>query len=122
MSKKQFILETLLPYKENPSLCGYSDNSCDYLTHDGKKCAVGKHMRQGEWQKSQQNYTKLIQKYNPSDFFTAKALAQNLSREEWIAIQQYHDTIAMNNCCKNVNDVVNLLEITTGLKFPELNY
>ena len=51
--KKEQILEILLPYKENVENCAVgSFGTCLYLTEDGKKCAVGKMLKEGAWQKA----------------------------------------------------------------------
>lgn len=117
MDKKKFILDTLLPYKNDPSTCGYENNSCKYLTSDGKKCAVGQHMVEGEHQLCYGGIFTLNQMYGLANILTEKANAIGLSVEEWMAIQNYHDGIATNN---PIYDIVHILEDLTGLKFPEL--
>lgn len=121
MDKKQFILDTLLPYKENPKLCGYDnkDSRCMYLMEDGRKCAVGKHMKEGEWQREKVSYNILVQRYEPTKFFTDEALAQNLSDDEWQYIQHYHDEVAAGYFTL-ANNVLDHLEQSTGQTFPEL--
>lgn len=38
---KEFILNTLLPYKEDPTTCATNEKGgYEYLTKDGKKCAT----------------------------------------------------------------------------------
>jgi len=46
-SKRQFVLDTLLPYKEDPSTRGIGVNgSCVYLNKkNGNKCAFGMHLK-----------------------------------------------------------------------------
>ena len=46
---KEFILKSLLPYKQNPELCGHNGSVCVYLTEDNKKCVIGQYMKEGEW-------------------------------------------------------------------------
>ncbi len=115
---RQFILDTLLPYKENPELCAISSiGNCVYLTEDGKKCAVGKHMKEGEWQKSEEIFIDLIKLYPKELFLTEEALSYNLTNAIWLAMQEYHDSLS-------IDDKVNSrrLEELTGLKFPELEF
>lgn len=51
---RDFIINSLLPYKDDPSKCGLDGTRmlypCMYLTHEGKKCAVGQYLKPGEWQ------------------------------------------------------------------------
>tara|TARA_R110000851_G_scaffold107744_1_gene228227 strand:+ start:4307 stop:4705 length:399 start_codon:yes stop_codon:yes gene_type:complete len=94
-TQKQFILDTLLPYKEDPTTCGYEVSSCLYLTGDGKKCAVGKHLITGEWQNHTGDYNGLIDTYNAEDIFTQEALDQKLPSRVWRAMQFYHDNLAL---------------------------
>ena len=50
---KKFILDTLLPYKKDPSKCAILNDKCVYIMRDGKttkKCALGKWMKKGPWQ------------------------------------------------------------------------
>jgi len=118
-TKRQFILDTLLPFKEDTSTCGFENKSCVYLTNDGNKCAVGKHMKEGKWQHCQIGFTELLKGYKKEDVLTDEALEQNLTTKEWSYIQGYHDSIALNH---RENSYINLLELRTGLKFPELKY
>jgi len=74
---KEFILNTLLPYKEDLSLRGVKEgkegtNNCCYLTDDGKKCAVGKHMKKGPWQYSSLSVKTLLESYDGSKILTKK--------------------------------------------------
>ena len=113
---RQFILDTLLPYKVNPELCAMQDNLCLYLTTDGRKCAVGKHMKKGEWQQFHGGFENLISSYPKEIFLTKKALSHNLTNEIWCTIQDYHDNLADFKYVYGVGE----LERLTQLKFPEL--
>lgn len=115
---RQFILDTLLPYKENPKLCAFEDGECLYLTEDGRKCAVGKHMKKGEWQQFHGGFSNLISSYPKESFLTKRALSHNLTDEIWSTMQSYHDDLKDLESIYVVED----LEALTGLKFPELYY
>lgn len=113
---RQFILDTLLPYKENPELCAFEDGECLYLTEDGRKCAVGKHMKEGDWQKFHGGFSNLLFSCPKELFLTEEALSHNLTDQIWSVIQDYHDNLGQ---FKNIYGVEDLEELT-GLKFPEL--
>lgn len=133
-TKKQFILDTLLPYKNNPQLCAFKYNtildqySCVYLTDDGKKCAVGKHLIEGEHQNFLGTVGELLMTYQEEDIFTPEALEQNLSIPVWTLMQRYHDVIG-NDTGRGVqldiieiNHLVADLELALNEKFEELYY
>lgn len=46
MNKKEFALSQIAPYYKDPSICGYDpeENTCEYLTKDGKMCVFGKNL------------------------------------------------------------------------------
>lgn len=90
--QRQFIINTLLPYKLNPETRAIEGMNCVYLTSCGKQCAVGKHMKDGDWQNEVDlGYNELIDKYQKEDFLTEEALSMNFSDDVWLNIQQYHD-------------------------------
>lgn len=119
--QRQFILDTLLPYKNDPGTCGYNevDEMCEYLTNNGKKCAVGKHMKIGKWQHYNMDIVCLASDFNfdLEEMLTNEAFEMKLSIKQWQAIQSYHDDIAMS--MNTENTVINLEELT-GISFPEL--
>lgn len=116
---RKFILNTLLPYKENPSLCAFikTDHLCMYLTEDGKKCAVGRYLKEGEHQQCRANVVELFKEYPPKDILTEEAFNQYIPTNVWLLMQRYHDKTATNH---SVNDIVAELENETGFKFDEL--
>ena len=95
--KKQFILNTLMPYLLDPEIMGYNkeQKSCLYLTKDGKKCAVGKHMRPGPWQHHPGSFAAMISggPCTMEAILTEEAFNANLSVREWTCIQRVHDDI-----------------------------
>jgi hypothetical protein len=123
--KKQFILDTLLPYKEDPTTCATYVNErgvtrCSYLTDDGRKCAVGRWMKNGDWQNNRQPIYPMVVygDYKLKDILMDEAVKIGLSVDEWVMIQKYHDAIAMGN--SNINGVVENLEGITSLELSEL--
>ena len=121
---KQFILDTLLPYKENPETCGYDETyeQCVYLTEDGRKCAVGKHMLEGSWQNSSADVGTLDVKYGLEKILKKSALEQNLMVDVWDNIQHYHDVVALNKGMHSINHAVDLLEKELNIELDELRY
>lgn len=133
MDKRQFILDTLLPYKEDITKCAVIKyGSCEYLTDDGRKCAVGMHMKPGPWQLYVGDVVDLFEEYNSEDILTDDALSMRFTAYDWKPIQKYHDTIA--NFHKNqgdiiispnvnkeaANDAVRHMESIHNIKLPEL--
>jgi hypothetical protein len=120
--KKQFILDTLVPYFEDRQTRGYNEDSnlCQYLTKEGKKCAVGKHMREGSWQKFGGNFKHLIESegHSMEEVLTEEAYAIGLSPDEWTAIQEVHDNIKVSSCL--LLSYITILEEETNENFEEL--
>jgi hypothetical protein len=116
-NKRQFILDTLLPYKQDRNLCAYEGGKCKYLTDDGRKCAVGKHMKEGEWQHFVGSFSQVAHVYGRDTMFTDEALQVSLTAHEWDLVQLYHDRLVKGG---HINSAVRLLEEVTNLKFPEL--
>jgi len=95
-TRQEFILETLLPYFQDPSTCAWneSEERCEYLTSDDKKCAFGKHLREYDETYEGENADDLLKR--DEDILTDEATAQNLSGKQWNTIQAVHDVWAKN--------------------------
>ena len=119
---RQFVLDTLLPYKEDPQTCGYEHGSCCYLTDNGKMCALGKHMNPGPWQDSLNDAEMVLLEYGKEEVLTEEALSYNIDEEGWRLIQLYHDSIAVGHSRAIRGTNVDLIETHFNLKFPELRY
>lgn len=121
MSQKQFILDTLLPYKLDRSTCATNINlNCVYLdSNTGNKCAIGKHMKKGVWQQHKGSVLELVSHYKLSNILTEEANSQNLSLDIWGTIQSYHDSLA-RKLDSLVNPIVKLLETDLNIDLSEL--
>jgi len=117
--QRQFILDTLLPYKEDKLKCAFEDGDCKYITLKNKMCAVGKHMNKGVWQQSRQNIESLSEKYELESMLNKEAIDMNFSIYLWRNIQKYHDAIAVGNATGVALDYI---ETGTGVQFPELRF
>lgn len=124
---KEFIIKSLLPYKENPSLCGYNDGDCVYLTEDKKTCAIGQYMKTGHWQHKIASASTLFKSYGEKKIMKKEWLNQSIPHEVADKMQQYHDQIAYsskyNEDRKNIiNQHVDSLEKMTGFILDELKF
>lgn len=119
---KEFILEALLKYKNNPSLCGYNGERCMYLTKDGKKCAIGQFMKVGNHQKYENGVFFILTSKNLNKIFKKKYLPifeNSNNKQTLIYMQNYHDAIAQD---ENPNYTVENIETITGFNLNELKY
>lgn len=124
---KEFLLKSLLPYKNDPSLCGYNDGDCVYLTKDNKTCAIGQHMKPGPWQHKIASASTLFKSYGEKKIMTKEWLNQSIPHEVADKMQQYHDVIAYSSRFhddrKNIiNQHVDSLEKMTGFDLKELKF
>jgi len=124
---KEFILDTLLPYKKDKSICGYDNfhKVCEYLTYDGKTCAIGKHMKKGPWQEFEGDANTLFDEYDKNKILKKSALNQNINSIGWVLIQSYHDKIPSLECSSSIsdiNDTVTTLEKHFNLNLDELRF
>lgn len=125
MNKREFIISTLKPYLLNKNLCGYNVEykTCQYLTDDGKMCAVGKWL-----DKSHPNYISVSQSNRSVTGLDSEYILNNLLKkeakdilniEEWYNIQCVHDSISTggyNMIEKNLQK----LEYISGTDLSEL--
>jgi hypothetical protein len=107
---QKFIIDTLLPYKEDINNRAIEKtelgNTCCYLTEDGRKCAIGKHMVDGSHQDFLGPYLILIQNYNKEDIFTQEFLNFNFSDNVCSYIQDYHDALEKEGIANNAISVI----------------
>lgn len=135
MTNREFILATLLPYKENPDTCAFGalENQCLYLMRDDngtvKHCAVGKWLLEPSSDKLCS-----VKDICDGDIDTLKkmlkpdAAAQNLPIIVWLKMQNYHDLLAESVFDKNIlvdypiliNNKVKAIEDMLEIKLPEL--
>lgn len=121
MTKKtrQFIVDTLLPYKENKDNCAVLNNNCYYLDEKGRRCALGKHLKEGEWLSYGLPARNLFKKYTKK-ILTDEAKSHKISIKIWGIIQEYHDALGLELKPEYLTSALERLEAQTGLKFPEL--
>ena len=121
---KNFILKTLLPYKKDPSICGYDKQKeeCLYLTSSGNKCALGRWMKKGEWQYFDNGVECLIQEYRLNDILLKRARDMNFNIDTWDLIQEYHDEMVLKYDKDYINECVQQLEKQLGIELPELKF
>lgn len=120
--RKEFILNTLIKYKEDRSKCASLGKvSCVYLhLKTGNKCAVGEHLIDGEHQHFNGSVDRLFDKYG-FGILTQEAQEQQIPVNVWMEMQRYHDSIAYyGSKSKELPHIVETLEFKTGFKFPEL--
>lgn len=107
---KKFIIDTLLPYKVYPTTCAIQYDACLYLTSDGRKCAIGKHMKPGPWQKERCTVATLAKKYNLKEILTGEAAEVDLPILS--LMQDYHDSLNNKHNESSLNAVRKLEELT----------
>jgi hypothetical protein len=91
MTKKEFALNAIAPYVANPELCGYEDNSCVYLTSDGKMCVAGKYMVNPAIATGR--IRPILNNFPQSQVFKPEAV-DIFTTSEWSLLQDLHDTLA----------------------------
>ena len=118
---KQFVLDTLLPYKKDRSLIALnSKGNCCYLTTDGRKCAVGKHLKENkEVQFFRGGAHSLFSKFG-SGILTDEARAFDFTFKTWRTIQMYHDRLAYGGYGSLCNKAVRNLEERLDIDLTEL--
>ena len=120
--KEKFITNTLIGYLDDPNTCAVDKQTatCLYLTSDNKKCAVGKHLKNGKWQDRRTTVTRLFKIYGKSNILTEEAFNMNLKNEIWQAMQNFHDSI-VTEFQDNIKSKLEDLKKVTGYKFRKLS-
>lgn len=120
--QRNFILKTLLVYIQDPKLIAFDGTYCKYLTKDGRKCAVGQHLKKGEWQKCSGTAGDIDDAWGLENVLKAKAKSMNIPTYVWEHIQDYHDNLSEANFKgkQSVNEIVPKIEEDLGIKLPEL--
>lgn len=106
MTRQDFILGTLEPYFIDPSTCSIDkDGNCLYLSYNGNKCAIGKHILPEAYDRDMEE-TDADAVLRDYDCLTDEAKEQNLTPTQWRLIQRVHDLWAKH--CKGLEkwDVV----------------
>lgn len=97
ITKKEFALNAIKPYYDDPSICGYNTKTgqCSYLTSEGLMCVAGKYLLHPEDFKTFESIASLLHDAKQDDIFKPEA-ANILDKAEWQALQHIHDSIAQN--------------------------
>ena len=144
MEKREFILKTLLPYRNDPSTCGFDveEASCCYLDPaTGNRCAVGKHIADEHYLYFKGSVYDLALELCSDDLYegvdyddlsidyilTPEAKAVGLEIIVWEKMQLYHDKIAnpyfgytVEEGVAAINAEVDEIEELTDCLLPEL--
>lgn len=109
MSKEEIIMDTYNFYKNNPDQFSINEfGNCVYRTQDGKRCAVGRYMKEGKYQKFSGTASSLITSFTENEVFKPEVLGHPLFF--WDDLQtRLHDAPAKSK--------EPLLELEQGLKY-----
>lgn len=125
MDKKQFVLDTLLPFFINPSSCAVvqndnGDKSCLYRAAGNKRCALGKHIRDDAYNPEMENKgaSEVLQMW--PDCLTPEAHAMGFTDWQWAYIQSIHDGLAANGFNPALTHYIEDLENSLKISLPEL--
>lgn len=94
MNKKEFMLEQLKEYVQNPLLCGYYGGKCMNITPEGKMCVAGKNLLPSvrrEYPKA--NIDTILRNSSQENIFISSSVGI-LTTSEWESLQIIHDRIA----------------------------
>lgn len=120
--QRQYILDMLLPYKQDVSICGWDENdkSCVYFDSRTKNvCVAGKMMKDpSEFSYSDESILNLIKDYGRENLLNEEALRMNLPDEVIGQMQSYHDLLAKSRFISAMSVI--RIEKITGFKLDEL--
>lgn len=97
--KQEFVINTIQPYLDDHSKCAIYKGECVYLAPDGRKCALGKWLREEISQSvrdSIMDASSLFSYYDGDDALVPEARGI-LSEREWQDVQVMHDAYANAN-------------------------
>ena len=123
MDKRQFILNTLLPYFKDPSkrAIDVEQKQCYYRAPNGNKCAIGQHIPDEKYEKGMEMDAITLFEMYP-DCLSKEAESMGFHPELWEAIQSVHDDAFKAD--GSIGDFalshIDKLEQLTELEFPEL--
>ena len=106
----------------HPETCAIVGVQCEYLTKDGRKCAVGKHMKKGEWQTKVMDVIGINKHFSLDKVLKKSALKQGFTIRQWELIQQYHDKCADDAHIGVMNFRVEKLEESLNIDLTELKF
>lgn len=113
MSKKEIIMDTYNFYKNNLDQFALESGICVYLTKDGKKCAVGRYMKDGKHQSFSGTAYSLLDEFTENEVFKSEVLG--------------HSDSFWNDLQKNLHDIPAesdepLENLELGLKYMLATY
>lgn len=86
------ITDTVQFYEEDPSRRAVlPGGGCKYLTTEGRKCAVGRYMLPGRWQKSCMGVASLMEGHDGPLDIVLQPEVRGLPWRLWYTLQHYHD-------------------------------
>jgi hypothetical protein len=110
--KKSIALSLLAPYYINPNICGiqflddaidtpkkHREYRCSYVTQDGNMCIGGSAMNEefrNSHRHSLETIDAILSRYEQSEVFKPE-LVDVFSENEWVDLQNAHDSIACDN-------------------------
>lgn len=84
----EFIIKVFNRYR-NPNNRAATPAGCQYLTNDGRKCAVGIAMRDGDWQEFGGSYTSILNMYDKKQVLKEEYM--EIDEELFNELQRWHD-------------------------------
>jgi hypothetical protein len=94
MTKKEFCLNALKEYVQDPKKCGYEAGGCVYLTEDGRKCVAGKFLLPKLKPAGNEAIASILADYSSQEEVFIPEAVGILIDNEWTYLQQIHDRIA----------------------------
>jgi hypothetical protein len=113
LTKKEFALQAIKPYYNDPSLCALSKDkkNCLNYTDDGKNCVFGKYLLDPKQFPPGESVDTILHDNNQKDILKPEAV-NILSLDEWEYLQSIHDIIA-GASSNDLEEMVENLELFT---------
>lgn len=113
-----------MPYFKDQSICGWENDTatCEYLTSDGRKCAVGRWLKEPEKFRECDKGVRGLLMENTEDILKPEVQGV-LNQYSWVRIQGIHDEIAKTPLLVDWEEIViriERLQREAGTPLPEL--
>lgn len=112
LSPKEFALQAIAPYYKDPSICGYEDDRCVYLTNNGRKCVLGKYLKEPDKFRGRGSAISIFYAKTQEDILIPEAVGI-LSTDQWQSLQNIHDNVARNENLLNIRSRIDNLGLFT---------